>query len=181
MSTLVFVKNLVLRAIDESLRKIPALKPKLSEMHKQSVKDPVFTVQRFRNELAQIEPEASEIIDAICRRIRPRFVYNMVESINDTEIFSNIDQTFADVLSIECDHIGLIPYDSELRQFLRRRPGIFQLEQASSITAQTIDRLAHRVVQLWNQSLEGSAELLSGYAEVVLAPKGDRLPARAKR
>jgi MinD-like ATPase involved in chromosome partitioning or flagellar assembly len=104
----------------------------------------------------------------------------MVESINDTEIFSNIDQTFADVLSIECDHIGLIPYDSELRQFLRR-PGIFQLEQASSITAQTIDRLAHRVVQLWNQSLEGSAELLSEYAEVVLAPKGDRLPARAKR
>ena len=180
MSTLVFVKNLVLRAIDESLRKIPALKPKLSEMHKQSVKDPVFTVQRFRNELAQVEPEASEVIDAICRRIRPRFVYNMVESIDDTEIFSNIDQTFADVLSIECDHIGLIPYDSELRQFLRR-PGIFQLEQASSITAQTIDRLAHRVVQLWNQSLEGSAELLSGYAEVVLAPKGDRLPARAKR
>jgi len=180
MSTLVFVKNLVLRAIDESLRKIPALKPKLSELHKQSVKDPVFTVQRFRNELAQIEPEASEIIDAICRRIRPRFVYNMVESINDTEIFSNIDQTFADVLSIECDHIGLIPYDSELRQFLRR-PGVFQLEQASSITAQTIDRLAHRVVQLWNQSLEGSAELLSEYAEVVLAPKGDRLPARAKR
>ena len=180
MSTLVFVKNLVLRAIDESLRKIPALKSKLSEMHKQSVKDPVFTVQRFRNELAQVEPEASEVIDAICRRIRPRFVYNMVESIDDTEIFSNIDQTFADVLSIECDHIGLIPYDSELRQFLRR-PGIFQLEQASSITAQTIDRLAHRVVQLWNQSLEGSAELLSGYAEVVLAPKGDRLPARAKR
>ena len=180
MSTLVFVKNLVLRAIDESLRKIPALKPKLSEMHKQSVRDPVFTVQRFRNELAQIEPEASEVIDAICRRIRPRFVYNMVESIDDTEIFSNIDQTFADVLSIECDHIGLIPYDSELRQFLRR-PGIFQLEQATSITAQTIDRLAHRVVQLWNQSLEGSAELLSGYAEVVLAPKGDHLPARAKR
>jgi len=181
MSTLVFVKNLVLRAIDESLRKIPALKLKLSEMHKQSVKDPIFTVQRFRNELAQIEPDAAEVIDAICRRIRPRFVYNMVESINDTEIFSNIDQTFADVLSIECDHIGLIPYDSELRQFLRRRPGIFQLEQASSITAQTIDRLAHRVVQLWNQSLEGSAELLSGYAQEILTPKSDRLSARAKR
>jgi len=180
MSTLVFVKNLVLRAIDESLRKIPALKPKLSEIHKQSVKDPIFTVQRFRNELAQIEPDAAEVIDAICRRIRPRFVYNMVESINDTEIFSNIDQTFADVLSIECDHIGLIPYDSELRQFLRR-PGIFQLEQASSITAQTIDRLAHRVVQLWNQSLEGSAELLSGYAQEILTPKSDRLSARAKR
>jgi len=36
-------------------------------------------------------------------------------------------------------------------------------------------------VQLWNQSLEGSAELLSGYAQEILTPKSDRLSARAKR
>src|SRR5688500_9404468 len=117
MSTLVFVKNLVLRAIDQSLRKDISLKQRLNEMYRQSVKDPVFTVERFRRQLAEEDPDAAEMVEGICRRIRPRFVYNMVESLRDTEVFANIDRTFAEVLSIECDHLGLVPYDSRIRRF----------------------------------------------------------------
>ena len=171
MSTLVFVKNLVLRAIDQNLRRDGSLKPKLNEMYKQSVNDSVFTVDRFRRDLAETAPEAAEKIDAICRSIRPRFVYNMVDDLTDTEIFSNIDRTLSEVLSIECDHLGLIPYDSRVRQFLKE-PGIFQLDVPASATVETIDRLAHRVVNLWDTPLEGSAELLAGYARKVL-PAGN--------
>jgi flagellar biosynthesis protein FlhG len=168
MSALVFVKNLVLRAIDDSLKKIPSLKERLSEMQKQGMNDPVFTVKAFREEMARIEPEAAEKIDDICRRIRPRFVYNMIETLNDTEVFANIDQTISDVLSIECDHFGVIPYDANVRRFLRQ-PGIFQVEQSESTVAETIDRLARRVINFWDEPLEGSAELLSSYAEELSA------------
>ena len=170
MNSLGFVKNLVLRAIDQNLRRDSSVKQRLNEMYKQSIKDPVFTVERLRRELAETEPAAAEKIEAICRRVRPRFVYNMVESLQDTEIFANIDQTLAEVLSIECDHLGLIPYDSRVRQFLKQ-PGIFQLDGRASATIDTIDRLAHRVVHLWDTPLEGSAEALADYARKVL-PEG---------
>ena len=171
MSTLVFVKNLVWRAIDQNLRRDASMKQRLNDMYKQSVRDPVFTVESFRSELAETEPEAAEKVDAICRRIRPRFVYNMVENLQETEIFANIDQTFAEVLSIECDHLGLIPYDARVRQSLKQ-PGIFQLKNLESAAAVTIDRLAHRVVNLWDTPLVGSAEVLAEYARTVL-PNGE--------
>lgn len=181
MSTLVFVKNLILRAIDQNLRRDPSMKDRLNEMYKQSFKDPVFTVDRFRSELAETEPDAAEKIEAICRRIRPRFVYNMVESFTDTEVFANIDRTFAEVLSIECDHLGVIPYDSRVRRFLKQ-PGIFLLEEPASATVDAIDRLGHRVVHLWDTPLEGSAEVLAEYARKVLpaADAQSRIKARAK-
>ena len=179
MSTLVFAKNLVLRAIDQQLRRSDKLKDRLNEMYKQSVKDPVFTVEKFRRDLAEEDPDAAAAIDGICRRIRPRFVYNMVESINDTELFSNIDRTFAEVLSIHCDHLGVIPYDKQVRQFLKQ-PGIFLVDGPKSPTMETIDRLGHRVVHLWDRPLEGSAEVLAEYARKVLPSEDHQQRVKAK-
>jgi MinD-like ATPase involved in chromosome partitioning or flagellar assembly len=98
----------------------------------------------------------------------------MVENLKDTEIFANFDRTFAEVLSIHCDHIGLIPYDQRVRQFLKE-PGIFLLDEPKSAITETIDRLAHRVVHLWDTPLDGSAEVLAKYAREVL-PGEDRQP-----
>ena len=173
ISALVFVKNLVLRAIDQKLRR-GTLKDRLNEMYKQSVNDPVFTVEKFRRDLAEEDPEAARAIDEICRSIRPRFVYNMVESLKDSEIFTNIDRTCAEVLSIQCDHFGLVPYDSRVRQFLKE-PGIFLIDGPKSATTDTIDRLGHRVVHLWDRPLDGSAEVLTEYARKVLPSEDQQL------
>jgi flagellar biosynthesis protein FlhG len=162
MSMLVFVKNLVLRSIDQSLRRDLPLKEKLNELFKQSVNDPILTVARFRNELAETHPEASEKIDALCKRIRPRFIYNMVEDAKDSEIFGRIDNTLAELLSIEADHIGVIPYETTVRTFLKE-PGIFLLQAADSAIAASIKRICQRVISYWHEPIEGSAELLTKY------------------
>jgi len=168
MSALVFVKNLTLRAVDEALRSDKSLKEKLTEMHKQSVNDPVFTMRKFRSDIHSSHPEAAEKIDEICARIRPRFIYNMIESANDAEQFANVDTTCSDVLSIECDHIGLVPYDLEVRHFLKE-PGVFMLQRSSSVTAKIIDRISRRIVNLWDSPMEGSAALLTAYAREVFS------------
>lgn len=162
MSALVFVKNLVLRTIEESLRRVPDIKPLLNEIYNQSVRDPVFTIQRLRNELLKVDEELAGRVDTICQKIRPRFVYNMIESSDDTAIFANIATTCNEVLSIECDHFGLIPYDPEVRHFFKD-PRIFLVEKPQSKTAETINRLAHRVIKLWDTRLEGTDELLARY------------------
>jgi flagellar biosynthesis protein FlhG len=180
MSTLVFVKNLVLRAIDQNLRRDTSLKDRLNEMYKQSVKDDqVFTVEGFRTELAKTNPEAAEKIEGICRRIRPRFVYNMAESFSDTDIFANIDRTLREVLSIQCDHFGVIPYDPQVRRFLKE-PGIFLLDMPASPTVDTIDRVGHRIKQFWDIPLEGSAGLLTEYARKVLPDTNEVAPIKAR-
>ena len=176
MSTLVFVKNLVLRAIDESLRRDPSTREILNELNKQSVNDPVFTVERLRDGLAKTDLKAAEKVDSICQRIRPRFVYNMFENLEDTKVFENIDATCATVLSIESDHFGVIPYDREVRQSMKQ-PNIFLLNRPKSTTVETIERLGRRVVKLWDAQLEGSAGMLANYAREVFS--GDKDTKRA--
>lgn len=168
MSALVFVKNLLLRAIDQSLRRQTPVLEKLNEMYKQSVKDPVFTIKHLRNALVETDPNVAEKIDNICQSIRPRFFYNMAETLTDIEMFGRIDRTLDDILSIECDHFGLALYDVRVRESLRQ-PGIFLTRYPTSATAKSIDRLAHRVINFWDESIEGSAELLTKYAREVFA------------
>jgi flagellar biosynthesis protein FlhG len=172
MNMLVFMKNLVLRALEQSLRGETAITEKLNELYKQSVHDQLVTVTSFRRELRETHPEAAAKVEAVCRRIRPRLVYNMVESMQDTEIFARIDRTFAEVLSVACDHFGLIPYDASVRESVRR-PGIFLLQSNASRTGEMIDKIAERVIRFWDTPVEGSAQLLADYARMMLAqPQG---------
>ncbi len=163
MSALVFIKALVLRALDVGLRRDGVVKEKLKEMYQQSVAGPVYTIERLRTEVAETSPQSAEKITEICRRIRPRMVYNMAETLEDTRMFEPIEQTLEDILSVRCDHLGLIPLDPGVRHSLRR-PDIFRLRFPHSQTSSAIDRLARRIINYWNEPLEGSAELLADYA-----------------
>lgn len=167
VSVLVFLKNLVLRAIDQHLRGDPAIVEMLNEMYVQTVSASVYTVESLRAKLRKSKPEAVAIVDRICSRLRPRLVYNMADSLQDVEIFARIDRTLDEVLSIRCDHFGVIPYDAAVRQLLKRPEAL--LEQGiCARTAETLDRIALRVIRFWNEPIEGSAELLADYARTVL-------------
>jgi MinD-like ATPase involved in chromosome partitioning or flagellar assembly len=135
MSTMVFVKNLVLRGTEQSLRKDVSLKDRLNEMYKRSVANPVFTVESFRRQLAEEEPHAAEIIESICLRIRPPFVYNLVESFKDAEVFA----TSTEPLLKFCRSNALI--SDRFLMFLHPRilkgPGIFLVDGPKSLTADT--------------------------------------------
>ena len=168
MNLLVFVKNLILRVLNQKLRGTNLATEKLKELHKQSVHAPVFTVAGFRRTLSATHPEAAKVIDSVCQSIRPRLIYNMVDSMQDTEIFARLERTLADNLSIECDHFGLIPYDGSVRQALRQ-PASFALPDPAAPTVEVIDRIARRVIRFWDRPIAGSAELLTDYARSVLA------------
>jgi flagellar biosynthesis protein FlhG len=180
MNTLVFTKNLVLRALAQGLRRDASVSQQLNRLYQQSVKDTVITVERFRNELAETHPHVVEKIKEICGRIRPRLIYNMVENLEDTEIFARIERTFGEHLSVECDHFGIIPYDPSVRQLLKR-PGIFLLERPDSAIANSIDRIGNRIVHYWNTPVEGSAELLMEHARDLLPGGKSRRDAQERK
>ena len=173
MSTLVFAKNLVLRALAQGLRGETAAGPQLNRLYQQSVKDAFVSIGPLRAELAETHPDVAEKIGKICERIRPRLVYNMLEDLGDTEIFGRIERTLSEHLSVECDHFGIIPYDSSVRRVLKR-PGIFLLEAPDSAIADSIDRISNRVVRYWKTPVEGSAELLREHARRLLPDTGGR-------
>jgi flagellar biosynthesis protein FlhG len=181
VSMLVFLKNLVLRAIDQELRKDAALFELLQGISLQRVDDAVFTMDAFMTRLRSAHPGAHAAVQELCRRIRPRIVYNMMERHEDLERFASLDRTLREILGISCDHFGLIPFDDSVRQRLREPKGLL-LGDVSPRTAGAIDRLAIRVIKYWREPIEGSAELLAAYGRSVLTTESrphDDNPARA--
>jgi flagellar biosynthesis protein FlhG len=160
MSTMVFMKTLVLRALAQGLRREASVTEQLNKLCQQSVQDGVVTIEGFRNELAETHPQVAEKIKTICEGIRPHVIYNMVESLEDTEIFARIERTLDQHLSVGCDHLGIIPYDGAVRQLLKQ-PGIFLLEAPDSAIANSMDRISKRIVRYWNTPIENSAQLLA--------------------
>jgi flagellar biosynthesis protein FlhG len=160
ISVLVFLKNYVLRAIDQKLRKDPDLIDTLNELRHQPVNGPFVTVRKFRDRIAKANPEAAAAIDAICRRIRPRLLYNMADDPADAQLFPRIEATLRDVLSIGCDHIGFVPFDASVSRSLKRSGGL-PADRLSPRTAAALDRIAARIVNYWDQDIPGSAELLA--------------------
>jgi flagellar biosynthesis protein FlhG len=168
VSMLVFVKNLVLRAIDQELRKDVSLVELLNEISVQRIEDVVFTMGRFSERLKSTNPEAHAAVARLCRRIRPRIVYNMMERSEDLEIFASLDRTLDEILGISCDHLGLIPHDDSVRHRLRHPKGLL-LGSVSPRTAEAIDRLALRIIKYWEAPIHGSAALLASYGRTILS------------
>jgi flagellar biosynthesis protein FlhG len=162
VSVLVFLKNYVLRVIEQKLRKDPDLLDTLNQLRHQPVNGPSLTVRAFRDRIAKANPQAAAAIDAICRRIRPRLLYNMADDPGDAQFLPPVEATLRDVLSIGCDHIGFVPFDPSVSRSLKGSGGI-PADRLAPAAADAFARIAARIVSYWDQDIPGSAELLARY------------------
>jgi flagellar biosynthesis protein FlhG len=170
VSMLVFLKNLVLRAIERQLgRELAA--DRLAEMYNQPMDARRFTIATFVRDVEAESPETAERIRVVCRSLRPRIVYNMVDRANDSQIFARIDRTLEQELSLACEHLGLIPYDARVRE-ANRSPGAFLAKEAESPAAQAVQRTAARILKYWDREIDASAQRLAASARQLFAEGG---------
>lgn len=175
VSMLVFLKNLVFRAVDQEVRKDASLVELLNEIAVQRIGDTVFTMAAFGSRLERANPAAHAAVQRLLRRMRPRIVYNMMERRDDLEIFASLDRTLDEILGISCDHVGLIPQDDSVRLALREPRGLL-FGSLSPRTTDAIERLATRVVKYWSEPIHGSAELLAAYGRTIVMKEGGARP-----
>ena len=169
MKLLVFLKNLLLRAVAREFRGDPALAEPLQALHRQGMSATTFTMDSFRCHLARTDQSSAARVSDLCQRLRPRVVYNLVEGPEDLAILPDLDQSLAGVLSLACEHFGLVPLDPAVRRALKR-PGIFLARHPDCPPSITIGRVADRILRFWDQPIPGSAALLTRYAHTVFAP-----------
>jgi flagellar biosynthesis protein FlhG len=163
-SLLTFVKNLLLRATERSIARDPDLIDPMKRLFVQSVDHPVVTLPDVTAELGRLNPRAAEELRSLCRRVRPRLVYNMGEDTTDLDVLSVVDRTFAEILGLGCDHIGFLPFDPLVRQ-AGRSGQPFLLQHGGSATGTALRRIAQRIVRFWGAPIPRSGELLRRHAE----------------
>jgi flagellar biosynthesis protein FlhG len=162
LSTLIFIKNYLLRKIDRLGNKDLDIIPILQEIYNQPTDGPGRNIQVYRDKIAETSPEIALEIDAICRLTRPRFIYNMGEHPRDLNILPGIDNILKSVLLLEGDHLGCLFSAPEVRASVRAGKPLL-LEYPESLTAKNITQIATRIIEAWNIDITDSAKHLRKY------------------
>jgi flagellar biosynthesis protein FlhG len=158
-SLLTFLRNLLLREARGLQSEVPGMREAVRRLSEQSAAGPVVTVPGVEAEMEAVSPAAAEALRSIRGRLRPRLLYNMGDTPADLDLLPSIDRTLSEVLGMQCDHIGFLPFDPLVRRAARGGEP-FLLTHPDSPTAAALRRIAQRIIRFWGGPIPGSAELL---------------------
>lgn len=172
MSMLAFLKNHLLRILERSVSKEPGAFEIIHDMFIQPVTGPQTTIASLRDRVKGVNPDVAAKIDASCRQIRPRLIYNMGEHPSDLEMLGTIDQTLKQVLALEADHFGFVFFDPSVREAIRKRTPLI-LYNGEGRVAESIRHIAERIVRFWDQPVPNSANLLLDHTRKVFETQSE--------
>jgi flagellar biosynthesis protein FlhG len=162
MSALVFLKNMILRKIENSLRQDVELTDLVNRMYVQPMNGPQVTVESLAQLASESDPEAGRRIREVCARYRPRMIFNMGDHPDDLTVLETIDRSIRQILSIEVDYFGFVFADPAVRESIRKGMALL-VSHPESRPARAISHIAHRVTRYWNLPIPNSAELLTAH------------------
>jgi flagellar biosynthesis protein FlhG len=164
MSMLVFLKNVLLRAIETSVSKDAGVVDLIQEMYFQPMVGSQKTVPLFQKQVEKANRKAAVKIERICQQLRPRIIYNMGDNPSDLEVLPSIDKSLKEILGLECDHLGFIFADTYVRESIKKKRPIV-LDDPEGPSAHALRQIASRIIRFWNQPIPNSAELLTHHTQ----------------
>ncbi|MFC1488851.1 P-loop NTPase [Thermodesulfobacteriota bacterium] len=156
MSMMAFLKNFLLRAIERTFAKSHEIGSLVHEYNTQSMTDKRRNIDELQSSIASIDSEAGQRVTELCRQYRPRVIFNMGEHPDEIRVSENISKNLKNTLSCEIDYFGFVFEDHHVRQSVKKRIAFLPNFQ-NSIAAQSIERVAERIVKFWDKPVKNSS------------------------
>jgi flagellar biosynthesis protein FlhG len=166
LKMLTFLKNLVLRKIENAIGTNGLVKSILADAYDQPMESQIQSLFQLEDRLAQEDPELAATVEAIRKGFRPRIIFNMGTTPEDLSLINQLNGSLETVLGIGADYFGFLYLDSKIRGTLQvKRP--YLLENPDSITSQEIRKIADRICTYWFHSVPGSSDLILARARKI--------------
>jgi len=159
ISMLGFLKSFLLRAIGRNIVKNRSASRRLKELLSNPIENQAPSIETLKKELVREEPEVEALISKTYRECRPRIIFNRGTGPDDSKMASQISSSLHNILNIEADYFGFIFEDRQVNRSVRKRVPLLT-SFPDSLAAQSIVRVADRIVKYWDTSIPNSAELI---------------------
>lgn len=163
LSMMAFLKHFILRVIEGVFAKNRQIRDLLRSLYKLPMTDQQRIIKTLQSEIAAVDREAGKMVSELCRKYRPRVVFNMGEHPDEIKMANQIDKSLLDILSLEADYFGFVFSDPAVRQSVKERTA-FLPHHRDTIAAESISRIAGRIIKFWDRPVEKSAQLLINHA-----------------
>jgi flagellar biosynthesis protein FlhG len=171
LKMLTFLKNLLLRKIEELIGANLFMKSILNEMYDQPIESQMQSISQLVERLEEEDCDLATAVMEIQSSFRPRIVFNMGTHPDDAILTKQIDSSLSSVLGIAADYFGFIFADPTVRETIQtRRP--YLLAQPESVTSQEIQKIAERISKYWSTPISGSSNLILARAHKIYLERG---------
>jgi len=171
MSTMAFLKHLLLRIIERYFAGNHEIRSLLRDFYKQSLKEDQMNIRDLESRIAAIDFNAGNKISELCKKYRPRVVFNKGEHPDEIKLSEKINTSLERNLSIEVDYFGFIFQDPFVQESIKKRMAFLPSSQGS-IAAESIVRIAERIVKYWNKPIDNSSHRLLNSVKKIYESSG---------
>ena len=170
MNMLFFLKNFLLRAMERSMGGQHGIRNMIRQAAKEPLENQATAIDQIVAAVAAEDSAAGKKAAALCRRCRPRIVFNEVDHPDDLNLSSQITASLKNVLSMEADYFGCVFFDPRVRKAVRGQiPFLPNFPEAPAAAA--IGRIAERVVRYWRTPIPDSAARLAERVQKEFQPR----------
>ena len=159
MNMLSFLKLVVLRDIEKRFKHSSLILDELRSYYNQSISDDQKNIGALQKKIGDIDEDAGKVIFDVCRSYRPRIIFNRGDHPGEMSITGQIDSALESMLCVKADYFGFVFEDQVVRQ-VAKKGSAFIPAYPDTVVAESIGRIADRIVKYWTTPIERSAELL---------------------
>ena len=163
MNMMAFLKHVLLRTIEGNFTRNHYICEMLHSTYKT---DKQINIGELQSRIAAIDHEAGKTVMELCRKYRPRVVFNMGEHPDEIKISEQINNSLKNILSLEVDYFGFIFNDPAVRQSIKKKIPFIPCYR-KNMTTENIERIAERIVKYWSKPIDNSALRLLNHTRKV--------------
>ena len=163
MNMMAFLKHVLLRTIEGNFTRNHYICEMLHSTYKT---DKQINIGELQSRIAAIDHKAGKTVTELCRKYRPRVVFNMGEHPDEIKISEQINNSLESILSLEVDYFGFIFNDPAVRQSIKKKIPFIPCYR-KNMTTENIERIAERIVKYWNRPIDNSALRLLNHTRKV--------------
>ncbi len=166
MNMMSFLKHLILRAVEKKFSRNFRVREGLKAAFNKPITDERLDIPSIRAMVEAVDPASVQAVDKLCRKYRPRVVFNMGDHPDEILVTEQVSQGLRDILTMEVDYFGFVFRDPNVRQSINRKE-LFFPNHKTSLAAGNIAKIAERILRFGDSPVPESARLLLNYARNV--------------
>ncbi|MBN1968366.1 MAG: P-loop NTPase [Candidatus Delongbacteria bacterium] len=159
MNFLTFLKNLMFKVIASSAKNNLIITEMIKEAFRQPIERNAIYVSTLLNKIYTIDRNLHDKLINHLGKYRPRIIFNMIDSPEELRLLSELDMTLKKNLSLQCDFIGGIVFDNEVRRIVKSKNPVV-MNNSHTKFYNCIDNISDRIIRVWDKPLKDSHKKL---------------------
>ena len=159
MNMLVFLKNVIYRAIVRSIPKKGPLEDLVKTFFRKSMQEDQTSLSSLIDKVRVVDDQIAHTIQNFCTLYSPRVIFNQVRHPEKIGNLASLSQLVKKTLTTDIHYFGVVFHDETILESIET--GIPLLNGYPSCpSARCIKILAGRIHKMWNDKFENSAQKL---------------------